>query len=591
MATLVSAGVSVTVTDESFFIPVSAPTVPLFFIATQDEKLQSDGLTPASGTFEHGVIRTVTSLQQSTELYGIPSFLEDAGSGAPHHGDARNEYGVFALNQYLGLGNKAYVIRANVNLNDNLTDLRTLWDTKFAEAKIVLENLIQNFINEKDAIGTGSPAVPNPPGTTTTVTAAELQSLANTATQDLFNSSSFTNIETDFFGSIIIASALNVYGSGYNLPPTGVYDSFNFISANIALPAYASYPGGGTVAGEFTPQEGGDFLVATGDDMKFTLEFLNGTSLGANDAARRNSIVTALQAAVNSNTGIRAESFDYNLITCPGYPEVADELLTLVADMQDEAMVISDTPMNLDVDGITNPSTGWAASTARQRSNHIAYYYPSAQASNLDGKNVVCAASGVALRTYTFSDNVSFLWFAPAGIRRGLISGVSDLGYVTGALGTPTTFEPLALNPGERDALYQYAAGSDINPLVFFPGQGFVVWGQKMSTPAASALDRVNVSRLVKYIKRQLRKNTLAFVFEPNDALTRDNLKAVVDNFLGDLIVKRGLYDFVTVCDESNNTPDRIDRNEMYIDVAIKPVKAAEFLYIPIRVVATGASI
>lgn len=115
--------------------------------------------------------------------------------------------------------------------------------------------------------------------------------------------------------------------------------------------------------------------------------------------------------------------------------------------------------------------------------------------------------------------------------------------------------------------------------------------GQKTSASVPSAMDRVNVSRLMKYIKRQLRRYTLSFLFEPNDQLTRNNLKAVVDGFLGDLIVKRGLYDFATICDESNNTPDRIDRNEMYIDVILKPVKAAEFIYIPIRIVATGASI
>ncbi len=130
-----------------------------------------------------------------------------------------------------------------------------------------------------------------------------------------------------------------------------------------------------------------------------------------------------------------------------------------------------------------------------------------------------------------------------------------------------------------------------MNPLVFFPGQGFVVWGQKTSAPAASAMDRVNVSRLIKYVKRSLRRNTLSFVFQPNDQLTRDNLKAAVDGFLGDLIIKRGLYDFATISDESNNTPFRIDNNEMYIDVALKPVKAAEFIYIPIRIVSTGAEI
>lgn len=587
MATLVSPGVSVTVTDESFFIPVSAPTVPLVFIATADEKQQPND-SPAAGTYEYNVIRTVTSLKQSIELYGVPRFLED-NTGAQFHGDCRNEYGLFALNQFLGIGSKAYCLRANVNLNDDLVDIRKMWDVKILESKTVLENLIQSFLNEKDAIGTSSPLVPNPPGTSTTVTATELQSLMRSATSDLFNSFSFDTTDVAFNGNVGSASGLNVFANGYELPASGTYDGFDYQSANLA--SYPSYPGGATVAGEFTPQEGGDFLVSAGDDFKFTLEFLNETALGANDAARRVAIKTALQGLVNANTDIRSENFDYNLILCPGWPELADEMLNLVADIQDEALVIGDTPMNLDPDGITNPSTGWAATTARQRSTHIAYYYPSALASNIDGTNVVVAASGVALRTYAYSDNVSYLWMAPAGIRRGLITGITDLGYVTGELGSVTTFVEVGLNLGQRNALYMGGAGGDINPLVFFPGNGFLIWGQKTSASAASAMDRINVSRLMKYIKRSLRKNTLSFVFEPNDQLTRDNLKAVVDGFLGDLIVKRGLYDFATVCDDSNNTPYIIDANQMVIDVALKPVKAAEFLYIPIRILSTGAEL
>jgi phage tail sheath protein FI len=96
---------------------------------------------------------------------------------------------------------------------------------------------------------------------------------------------------------------------------------------------------------------------------------------------------------------------------------------------------------------------------------------------------------------------------------------------------------------------------------------------------------------LIKYIARSLRKGVLPFVFEPNDQITRDNLKVFVDSFLNDLITKRALYDFATICDESNNTPVVIDRNELVIDVALKPVKAAEFILIPIRVVNTGAEI
>ena len=118
MATLVSPGVSVTVIDESFYIPASAPTVPLFFIATRKGKMQPNGVTPADGTNEHSVVRTVTSIGQSVSLYGVPYFWNDV-SGNEFHGDARNEYGLFGLNQFLGVGNRAYVVRANIDLTDS----------------------------------------------------------------------------------------------------------------------------------------------------------------------------------------------------------------------------------------------------------------------------------------------------------------------------------------------------------------------------------------------------------------------------------------------------------------------------------------
>ena len=137
--------------------------------------------------------------------------------------------------------------------------------------------------------------------------------------------------------------------------------------------------------------------------------------------------------------------------------------------------------------------------------------------------------------------------------------------------------------------MYKYF--TNVNPIANLPGRGIIVFGQKTSAPAASALDRVGVERLVMYIKRQLRKNTVPFLFEPNDKITRANIKSMIDGFLGDILIKRGLYDYATVCDESNNTPTTIDRSELYVDIALKPVKAVEFIYIPIRIVATGATI
>jgi phage tail sheath protein FI len=265
-----------------------------------------------------------------------------------------------------------------------------------------------------------------------------------------------------------------------------------------------------------------------------------------------------------------------------------DELTALVTDIQEEAMVIADTPMGMDPDEVVT----WADTVGGGRvyNNSVAYYYSHGLTSNLDGVEVLGAASGVALRTIAYSDNVSnAVWFAPAGANRGVVTGVSRMGHYSGIPGTATEFVEVALNQGQRDNLYK--DDTKINGITFLPGRGIIVMGQKTSAPVTSALDRINVVRLLAYIRRSLRKSTFAFVFEPNDQLTRDNLKAMVDGFLGDLITKRGLYDFATVCDESNNTPDRIDRSELYIDIALKPVKAAEFIYIPIRVLATGADL
>jgi hypothetical protein len=744
MANLVSPGVSVTVTDESFFIPAAASTVPLIFITTADEKKQPNGIADAAGTFESNVIRTVTSLKQSTELYGIPRFLADS-SGNQQHGDVRNEYGVFALNQFLGVGNLAYVVRANVNLNDNLTDIRVMWDTKMQEAAYVLENLVNAYLNEYNhtngfipstvnaintqsttriatlgsvvggslytdgtytnvpltgGTGTGAKAtitvagaavitvvltshgsgyaggnsltasaaliggtgsgfsvpvatigglvggtlystgtymnVPLTGGTGTgatanitvaggTVTIATLVnkgtgysvgdtlsalnsnvggpgagfsigiatltsykqtvdqtaflSLAATADAFIWQMFSFKNSQASFTNDFTSAPK-NIYANGYSAPATGLFIGLTGDAAD-----WVSNVTGSVVGTEWTAAEASSTLLGAADSFKYTAEFLNQTSLGANDAARRVAVITALAASINSNTDIRSETYEFNLILCPGFPELVDEMINLRVDIQDEAFVIGDVPFDKTPEDVAL----WAATVSRRTSPGLAYYYPHGFASNLDGTDVFVAASGIALRTMAYSDEVSELWFAPAGTRRGLVSGASNIGYVTGTLGTATTFNEVALNQGQRDNLYKYF--TNINPIVFFPGRGIIVWGQKTSAPDASARDRINVERLIGYIRRQLRKNTMSFIFEPNDQLTRDNLKATVDGFLGDLIVKRGLYDFATVCDESNNTPDRIDRNELYIDIALKPVRAAEFLYIPIRIVATGAQI
>jgi phage tail sheath protein FI len=540
MPTLVSPGVSVTIVDESFFIPATAPTVPLFFIATGANKTKADGVQIAPGTTESGVVRTVTSIAQSVGLYGVPKFrvapgdeVLPVGQRRQLHGDARNEYGLFALNQALTVLSRAFVVRADVDLADA--------PMSYLEAQAPV------FVGSGDG-QIFEPGVQSPVGVAVD---------QDTAVEEVWSMTAINPTTFAVSGSISGAQGTASVGS--------VYDN-GIISFKIDFPSTTPF--------------------ALGDRFTVSLVYQTGTNpLGSSDAVRRANIVAALAAEINSNQEVRSEVYEYNLIVCPGFPEVVDEMQNLSLAINEEAFVIADTPMTMDPDDVAT----WAMTTGHISGSNVAYYYPAGLASNLDGAEVVCAASGIALKTYAYSDSVSEVWQAPAGANRGRVVGVTKVGYVSGTLGTPTTFVETNLNQGQRDNLYEYY--KNINPIVFFPGRGMIIWGQKTAAGVASALDRVNVSRMMMKIKRDLRKGSFPYVFEPNDQITRDNLKSMVDGYLGDILIKRGLYDFATLCDMTNNTPTRIDRNELWCDVALKPMKTAEFIYIPVRVLNTGDSL
>jgi phage tail sheath protein FI len=213
-------------------------------------------------------------------------------------------------------------------------------------------------------------------------------------------------------------------------------------------------------------------------------------------------------------------------------------------------------------------------------SPYVSVHYPSGLTTNLDGTTVAVPASHIALRTFAFNDNVAYQWFAPAGYQRGIVQNATSVGFVSSTSGE---FTPVSLNNGQRDTLYS----NKVNPIANFPGRGLVVFGQKTLNPTASALDRINVARLVNYIRYQLDIAVKPFLFEPNDGITRSSVKRVADQLLSELVTLRGLFDFISVCDTTNNTPARIDKNELYLDIAIQPTKAVEFIYVPIRIQST----
>jgi len=305
--------------------------------------------------------------------------------------------------------------------------------------------------------------------------------------------------------------------------------------------------------------------------------------------AQRKVVVQKLQAAVNNNDEARDdETRLFNLIATPGYPELIGEMISLNYDRGLTAFVVGDSPMRLQP--TTTSISNWATNVNLavedndiglvSRDEYLGVYYPSGFTSDNAGNNIVVPASHMVLRTIALNDQVAYPWFAPAGTRRGGVTNASATGYIN----AEGEFVSIALNEGQRDTLYQ----SNVNPITFLNGAGLVVFGQKTRARNASALDRINVARLVIYLRSQLKTLAKPYIFEPNDKITRDEIKQQVESLLVELIGLRAIYDYLVVCDESNNTPNRIDRNELYVDIAIEPVKAIEFIYIPLRLKNTG---
>jgi hypothetical protein len=306
--------------------------------------------------------------------------------------------------------------------------------------------------------------------------------------------------------------------------------------------------------------------------------------------AQRAYVVAKLKSEIDSNQSVRdTDTLTFNLLACPGYPEAIQNLINLNTDIGQTAFVVGDTSMRLAPTGTALSAYGNNTANAADNGevalvshdSYMAAFYPSGYTTDNAGNYIVVPPSHMMLRTIINSDAKSYPWFAPAGTRRGAVDNASSVGYVD-----PTgTFKTVSLYEGLRDVM----STVKINPIATLPGVGLVNMGQYTRSQGASALDRINVARLTAYLRRQLTVLAKPFLFEPNDQQTRNEIKAAATSLLLELVGQRALYDFLVVCDSSNNTPARIDRNELYMDIAIEPVKAVEFIYIPLRLLNTGA--
>ena len=305
--------------------------------------------------------------------------------------------------------------------------------------------------------------------------------------------------------------------------------------------------------------------------------------------AQRELIVAALKAGIDTSVTIREEQVQFNLTACTSYPELIPNMLALSNERNNTAFVVGDTPMRLPADSgeivswtTNNGGAGYVTGDGLTvASPYVGVFWPSCQTTDLSGSAVVTAPSHMMVRTIIRNDEVAYPWLAPAGTRRGVVDNADKIGYINGQTGE---FVTLGVNQALRDVLYQ----NRVNPITFVPGVGITNFGNKTTQLATTSLDRINVARLVVFIRARLEEIGKQFLFEPNDQITRDEVKNAVNSLMINLVAKRGIYDYLVLCDDTNNTPARIDANELWVDIAIEPTKAVEFIYIPIRLKNTG---
>jgi len=277
----------------------------------------------------------------------------------------------------------------------------------------------------------------------------------------------------------------------------------------------------------------------------------------------------AFRKAINAVSN--PDEFDINMLVIPGLIHSQHSSVTTFAkDMCEDRQ---DTFFVMDASGY-NDNISTAVNTVQSfDSNYVASYYPWVKILNTDkNKPVWVPPSAVLPGVIAFNDQVAAEWFAPAGLNRGGLTNVIEA--------------KTRLTRAERDELYE----GRVNPIATFPGQGVTVFGQKTLQAKPSALDRINVRRLLIAVKKFIASSTRYLVFENNTAATRNRFLSIVNPYLESIQQRQGLYAFRVVMDETNNTPDVIDRNIMVGEIYLQPTKTAEFIVLDFNVLPTGAA-
>ena len=311
------------------------------------------------------------------------------------------------------------------------------------------------------------------------------------------------------------------------------------------------------------------------DGMSPTIQIAKGNSISAGNSQGFNLQTAQSSGSIAYGKHIsalsNADEYDINMVVTPGvirrlHTSVVTSVLDMVEQRSDCFYIVDTTS---EIDTITQVTT----QTDAVDSNYAATYYPWIKTIDLNTNKLISVPPSVLLPgVFASNDRVAAEWFAPAGLNRG---------GLTGAVGVLNR-----LTQSERDTLYE----GKVNPICQFPGQGIVVWGQKTLQDKPSALDRINVRRLLLTVRKYIASTSKYLVFEQNSSETRNRFLNIVNPYLEGIQQRQGLYAFRVVMDETNNTPDVIDRNILKGAIYLQPTKTAEFIQIDFNILPTGAS-
>lgn len=470
------------------------------------------------------------------------------------------------------IGDKYITVDANGKLSTN-GDYANL----SANIRVEVATAVNNGAVDVSLVPFGFAALQNPYGTAFTLPNPTY--IANQQINSSYNAKKFYGFDFDLattdnvnYLSVYPDSATATAGTAFYLGDNNQESGANFPSSTSPNSGSISLSDATTSINSrkfLIPFQGGfdgfkpNRIVSTAGDI------IAGNTQGYDCSSNTATGTIAYRKAINSVSN--PDEFDINMLVLPGLiHRLHSSVTTFAKDMcedRQDAFFIMDA-------GAYADSISTIVNTVQPfDSNYVASYHPWVKILNSDKNKPVWVPPSVVLPgVIAFNDSVAAEWFAPAGLNRGGLTNVIEA--------------KSRLTRVERDALYE----GRVNPIATFPGQGVTVFGQKTLQAKPSALDRINVRRLLIAVKKFIASSTRYLVFENNTAATRNRFLSIVNPYLESIQQRQGLYAFRVVMDDTNNTPDVIDRNIMVGEIFLQPAKTAEFIVLDFNVLPTGAA-